>query len=156
MTPGLAGPPFPSKATKGAIVAVASLEKPTVPIFVGICEIDIASLQKVQGAKGHAVRGQHWAGDEMWAWSQTGKSGSSAPEEIEGWDADETAINSGVVNLTVDDADDEASGSVSVDAHEDPNQQQHQSHSHYVEREDVDPTEQAALPEKELSIKGKS
>lgn len=88
MTPGLArGPPFPSGATINSIVAIASLERPSVPKVVGVCEIDVSSLQQVQGAKGHAVRGYHWDGDEIWGWGwgQTGKSGSDAPKVIEGW-----------------------------------------------------------------------
>ncbi|EOD52216.1 putative rna binding protein ligatin protein [Neofusicoccum parvum UCRNP2] len=56
MTPGLQnGPPFPQKAKKGAVVAVASLESPTVPVTVGVCEIDVSALQQVQGARGHAL-----------------------------------------------------------------------------------------------------
>ena len=47
MTSGLAGPPFPSGEVKGALVAVASLEKPSVPMVVGICGIDVAALQEV-------------------------------------------------------------------------------------------------------------
>ena len=70
MTPGLAGgPPFPKEATKNAVAAVASIENPSVPKVVGICEIDIGSLSQVQGAKGHALRSEHWEGDELWAWS---------------------------------------------------------------------------------------
>ncbi|PVI08616.1 eukaryotic translation initiation factor SUI1 family protein [Periconia macrospinosa] len=87
MTPGLQrGPPFPPKATKGAIVAVASLEAPTVPMAVGTCEIDVSSLEKVQGMKGHAVSTFHWAGDELWSWSSESKPGIPPPEHIEGWD----------------------------------------------------------------------
>jgi translation initiation factor 2D len=87
MTPGLQrGPPFPKKATKGAIVAVASLESPTVPVAVGTCEIDINSLQKVQGAKGIAVETFHWAGDEVWSWSSNSNPGIDPPEYLEGWD----------------------------------------------------------------------
>lgn len=97
MTPGLArGPPFPSRAIKSSVVAVASLEQPSVPRFVGICEIDVASLREVQGAKGHAVKGYHWEGDEIWAWSQGGNSGANAPEAIEGWNIEaetETVID---------------------------------------------------------------
>ncbi|KAL1955760.1 hypothetical protein VTO42DRAFT_8080 [Malbranchea cinnamomea] len=86
MTPGLAnGPPFPEKATKGSVVAVASLERPSVPLFVGICEIDVSSLEKVQGMKGHAVRGVQWEGDELWSWSADGRPGGQPPEHLDGW-----------------------------------------------------------------------
>ncbi|KAF1937258.1 eukaryotic translation initiation factor SUI1 family protein [Clathrospora elynae] len=89
MTPGLQrGPPFPTRATKGAIVAIASLEAPTVPMAVGECEIDVSALDKVQGMKGQAVSTFHWAGDELWSWSSTGKAGREPPDIIEGWDDD--------------------------------------------------------------------
>jgi translation initiation factor 2D len=42
-------PPFPQRAIQGATVAVASIERPTVPLVVGICEVDIANLDAVQG-----------------------------------------------------------------------------------------------------------
>ena len=84
MTPGLAGPPFPQKAKKGSVVAVASLSKPSVPMIVGSCEIDISSLGEVQGVKGHAVRGVHWSGDELWSWSANGQTGGPPPDEIRG------------------------------------------------------------------------
>ncbi|KAF3022333.1 hypothetical protein E8E15_008914 [Penicillium rubens] len=91
MTPGLANePPFPERAAKGAVVAVASVDKHTVPLFVGICEIDVSALGEVQGTKGHAVRGLHWEGDELWAWSSASLPGRPAPEYLEGWDEDET------------------------------------------------------------------
>ena len=87
MIPGLAaGPPFPREARKGSIVAIASVEKPSVPIVVGVCEIDISDLQKVHGEKGRAVRGVHWEGDELWAWNTSDTSGGSAPERIVGWE----------------------------------------------------------------------
>ncbi|KAF2744558.1 hypothetical protein M011DRAFT_449267 [Sporormia fimetaria CBS 119925] len=86
MTPGLQnGPPFPKKATKGAVVAVASLENPTVPMAVGRAEIDISALESVRGMKGHAVETVHWAGDELWSWSPTGNPGLDPPANIEGW-----------------------------------------------------------------------
>jgi translation initiation factor 2D len=89
MTPGLANePPFPQKAVKGAVVAVASVEKHSVPLFVGICEIDVSALGEVQGTKGQAVRGLHWEGDELWAWSSASRPGRPAPEYLEGWDED--------------------------------------------------------------------
>jgi translation initiation factor 2D len=86
MTPGLAGPPFPSRATKGSLVAVASLQKPTVPLVVGSCEIDIASLKTARGEKGRAVRVLHWQGDELWSWSIAGRGGAFPPDHIDGWD----------------------------------------------------------------------
>ena len=154
MTPGLArGPPFPSKATKDSIVAIASLDKPSVPMVVGICEIDVTSLQQVQGAKGHAVRGEHWDGDEIWAWSQAGKPGATAPEHIEGWDVDTTdaKLRKGVEKLNVeDDEDDSEEGGVSLG--QEPEQQTHfEPRNEYVEGEDPHVTGEE---EKELSTKG--
>jgi translation initiation factor 2D len=86
MTPGLArGPPFPEKAKRGSIVAIASSDSPTIPMAVGVCEIDIGALQNVQGTKGHAVRIVHWSGDELWSWSAHGKPGGNPPSSLEGW-----------------------------------------------------------------------
>ncbi|KAK5172662.1 uncharacterized protein LTR77_002782 [Saxophila tyrrhenica] len=86
MTPGLAGgPPFPERAKKGTVVAVASTDKPSVPVAVGWCEVDVSALEQVRGAKGHAVRNMHWAGDEVWNYGATGRAGQAAPEEIDGW-----------------------------------------------------------------------
>jgi translation initiation factor 2D len=83
MTPGLTNPPFDKRAKKGAIVAVADMEEETVPIAVGTAEIDISALRAVQGVKGHAVRIQHWLGDELWAYSPSGKPGVDPPDELE-------------------------------------------------------------------------
>ncbi|PYI08703.1 RNA binding protein Ligatin/Tma64 [Aspergillus sclerotiicarbonarius CBS 121057] len=110
MTPGLANePPFDERAVKGAVVAVASLDRHTVPLFVGVCEIDISALGEVQGTKGHAVRGLHWEGDELWAWSSSSKPGQPAPEYLEGWDEelqeedeDVGEIEGGVQGLALD------------------------------------------------------
>ncbi|KAF4556762.1 Translation initiation factor SUI1-like protein [Elsinoe fawcettii] len=105
MTPGLAGPPFPSKATKGATVAVASLDSPSVPVSVGSCLIDVSSLKSVQGAKGHAVETIHWAGDELWSFSTANKPGKQPPDELPAWletgNVDELTSNAG--DLTLDD-----------------------------------------------------
>ncbi|KAF2854999.1 hypothetical protein T440DRAFT_464313 [Plenodomus tracheiphilus IPT5] len=92
MVPGLQrGPPFPQGATKGAVVAIASLEAPTVPMAVGTCEVDVSGLDKVQGVKGLAVSTFHWAGDELWAWSASSQPGSDPPDLISGWD--DEAVN---------------------------------------------------------------
>lgn len=111
MTPGLQrGPPFPTKATKGAVVAVASLEAPSVPMAVGTCLIDVSSLQNVQGMKGHAVQTFHWAGDELWSWSSASKPGIQAPEYIEGWDDEkqgqDAALASQAAGMHIEDDDD--------------------------------------------------
>ncbi|KAI9923779.1 hypothetical protein ASPWEDRAFT_109433 [Aspergillus wentii DTO 134E9] len=90
MTPGLANePPFPERAVKGAVVAVAGIDRYTVPLFVGVCEIDVSGLGEVQGTKGQAVRGMHWEGDELWAWSSSSRPGQPSPEYLAGWDEDE-------------------------------------------------------------------
>ncbi|CAG8427445.1 unnamed protein product [Penicillium salamii] len=92
MTPGLANePPFPQRAVKGAVVAVASVDKHSVPVFVGICEIDVSVLGEVQGTKGQAVRGLHWEGDELWTWSSASRPGRPSPDYLEGWDEDRDA-----------------------------------------------------------------
>lgn len=157
MTPGLTrGPPFPSKAIKDSIVAIASLDKPSVPMVVGICEIDVGSLQQVQGAKGHAVRGEHWDGDEIWSWGPAGKPGGSAPEHIEGWDTDTThaSLKEGVKHLTIEDDDDDAEeGGVSLS--QEPEQHTRlEPRNDFVEGEDAMPYEVVGEEEKELSTKG--
>lgn len=115
MTPGLQnGPPFPQKAKKGAVVAVASLESPTVPVAVGVCEIDVSALQQVQGARGHAVRSLHWAGDELWTWSNTGKPGISAPEHLEGWFTDSAEVEAAANQLEGTDLQDTEDGGVQL------------------------------------------
>lgn len=158
MTPGLSrGPPFPSRATKGSIVAIASLERPSVPEVVGVCEIDVASLQKVQGAKGHAVRGQHWTRDELWAWSQGGKSGGNVPDAIEGWDTSYSASipDDKVKNLTIKElSDDGEEGGVLLSQTTEDNTMG-KRHNSFVEGEEAAPLEEAKLKGKEFSTKGK-
>ncbi|KAL8927878.1 MAG: hypothetical protein Q9172_001178 [Xanthocarpia lactea] len=157
MTPGLArGPPFPSKATKGSIVAVASLEKPSVPMVVGVCEIDVASLQQVRGAKGRAVRGEHWDGDEIWAWNHGGAGGGAqAPDEIEGWDkaTDVGALAERLNNVAVEDSDDaqnEGGVPIPLTAAQTSSER---AKNNYVEGEDAETFEKVNVEEKELSTK---
>lgn len=108
MTPGLVGgPPWPEAAKPGSVVAIAGLERPSVPVWVGVCKIDVSSLGRVQGAKGAAVEGVHWEGDEIWNWSQTGSGGRAPPERIEGWELEMANIGDGFGQLDLDDDDEE-------------------------------------------------
>ncbi|KAL8804444.1 MAG: hypothetical protein Q9182_002549 [Xanthomendoza sp. 2 TL-2023] len=159
MTPGLArGPPFPSKATKGSVVAVASLEKPSVPIVVGVCEIDVAALREVRGAKGHAVRGEHWDSDEIWAWSRGGAGGGGkAPEEIEGWDnGDATDVLEDRLNhIGIENSDDEQiEGGVPL-IHTAALTGKEEDRKEFLQGENGDPFERVEVEDKELSTKGK-
>ncbi|QGA17821.1 hypothetical protein EYB26_005497 [Talaromyces marneffei] len=122
MTPGLAnGPPFPSNAVKGAAVTVASLDNPTVPVFVGVCEIDVSGLGEVQGTKGHAVRGLHWEGDELWSWSSSSRPGQPAPEYLEGWDKEKIQdVEDAVAELTLKEEQVEAQTSAALDGESQP------------------------------------
>ncbi|KAL8808565.1 MAG: hypothetical protein Q9200_004243 [Gallowayella weberi] len=159
MTPGLArGPPFPSKATKGSVVAIASLEKPSVPVVVGVCEIDVAALREVRGAKGHAVRGEHWDSDEIWAWSRGGAGGGGggkAPEEIEGWDnGDATDILEDRLNhVGIENSDDEQiEGGVPLN----PTAAltgKRGDRNEFLQGEDGNPFERVEVEDKELSTK---
>ncbi|KAI8943496.1 hypothetical protein NX059_001498 [Plenodomus lindquistii] len=119
MTPGLQrGPPFPRGATKGAVVAIASLEAPTVPMAVGTCEINVSALDQVQGVKGQAVSTFHWVGDELWAWSSTNKPGSDPPDLIPRWD-EEAADDTSLVDRTAAmDLDDEGGIALTTDSPE--------------------------------------
>ncbi|KAI1619476.1 hypothetical protein EDD37DRAFT_643162 [Exophiala viscosa] len=119
MTPGLVGgPPWPERAKQGTVIAVAGLEKPSVPIWVGICKIDISSLGRVQGSKGAAVEGVHWEGDELWNWSQTGSGGRAPPERIEDWEPTPEGVEEGVgkLDLEDDDEDDAQEGGVALES----------------------------------------
>ena len=156
MTPGLArGPPFPTKAVKDAIVAIASLERPTVPIVVGVCEIDVANLQQVQGAKGHAVRGEHWEGDELWAWSSSGRPGGSAPEMIDGWDFHNSHVDlrESLEDMALDDQEDADEGGVPLPNMEEGPRSRPQNE--YVDGEDLNPCQERSEDDKGLSTKGK-
>ncbi|KIW18287.1 hypothetical protein PV08_02575 [Exophiala spinifera] len=117
MTPGLVGgPPWPEAAKQGAVVAVAGLERPTVPVWVGTCKIDISSLGRVQGTKGAAVEGVHWDGDEIWNWSSTGSGGRPAPERIEDWELEFKGAAERLADLDLDeDGDAQEEGGVALE-----------------------------------------
>lgn len=154
MTPGLQrGPPFPSKATKGAVVAIASLEAPTVPMAVGTCLIDVNALGNTQGMKGHAVETFHWAGDELWSWSTGNKPGRDPPALIEAWDEQEEEDTSLVDRTATVDLD--IDGGVSLDV--DPTERSKAEQAQGVDGEDapinkdfVDVVEDTELTTKEI------
>ncbi|KAK6840802.1 hypothetical protein PG987_001662 [Apiospora arundinis] len=89
MIPGLVksrGAAWDARAKKGAVVAVAGLQKDTVPMWVGTCDVEVCKLgNDLRGQKGVAVKGLHWAGDEVWSWRPLGSGGREAPEALEGW-----------------------------------------------------------------------
>ena len=149
MTPGLAGgPPFPATAKTGALVAVASLDQPTVPRVVGTCEIDVSALERVQGSKGHAVRSDHWEGDELWSWSTNASPGRPAPNQIEGRVVkSEQELSQEMDRLQVEDEQgtDEEEGGVAL-----PLPDTAPKRNDFVEGEDI---EHQAQPEKEMSTK---
>ncbi|KAL8898312.1 MAG: hypothetical protein Q9207_006771 [Kuettlingeria erythrocarpa] len=154
MTPGLArGPPFPSGAVKHSIVAVASLEQPTVPMVVGTCQIDVAALQEVTGAKGRAVRGEHWHGDEIWAWSTSGGTGRPAPVDLPEWDSsiEENSLENKLDEVAIEDSDDEQ-GQGGVSVHQEPvNDAKVTPQNDFVEGEDGKPYEDIGVDQKEFS-----
>ena len=151
MTPGLArGPPFPEAAIKDAVVAIASLENPSVPMVVGVCEIDITALGRVQGVKGHAVRTVHWDGDELWSWSPGGKPGSEPPDHIDGWDDGQYSLEQNVAGLDLEESETEQDqGGVFVNTDPDPSKTTKQNL--YVDGEAV--AERVAV-EHEMTSKG--
>lgn len=126
MTPGLVGgPPWPARAIKNAVVAVASIERPSVPAWVGVCEVDVSSLGSVQGLKGPAVKGVHWESDEIWAWSSSNSGGRGAPESIEGWFQEAPAVDAATAmeGLDLDDDDGQEDGGVALEEPQDEQQQ---------------------------------
>lgn len=156
MTPGLQrGPPFPEKATKGAVVAIASLEAPAVPMAVGTCEIDVSALGSVQGMKGHAVSTFHWAGDELWSWNPAGKPGSEPPDGLPGWDdkCEDATLAAQAAHVHLQ--DDQEGG---IPLGSDPAERSEAEKAQGVEGEDVPSLRDAVemVDDKELSQKGKS
>lgn len=152
MIPGLAkGPPFPKKATKDAIVAIASIRNPSVPRVVGVCEVDVASLAQVQGVKGHAVRSEHWDGDELWEWGSNGRPGGATPQQIDGWISEDTGktLPQEMDALIIEDSDKEDEGG-GVPLHS--KQKATEPWNEHVEGEDGEPFEKTE--EKHFSVKG--
>ncbi|KAK9492876.1 hypothetical protein V1508DRAFT_439552 [Lipomyces doorenjongii] len=64
MLPGLI-PPFPLTLKVGSIVAIASAERPSVPLAVGICNVDLGTITQVQGRHGKAILVIQCYGDEL-------------------------------------------------------------------------------------------
>lgn len=106
MIPGLIGPPFPAGATKGRLVAIASSESPTVPLVVGVCEINVSGLTRVVGEKGKAVRVVHWVGDEIF---NNGGAGGKIPESLE-WGDEVSKAAKGLGDLSLENKPEEDRG----------------------------------------------
>ncbi|KAK9475712.1 hypothetical protein V1514DRAFT_339275 [Lipomyces japonicus] len=77
MLPGLI-PPFPDGLVKGSIVAIASADSPTVPLAVGICDLTLTGVTRVQGQHGKAVLIVQVHGDELPV-----KGNISVPKELD-------------------------------------------------------------------------
>ncbi|KAH6661053.1 hypothetical protein BKA67DRAFT_510228 [Truncatella angustata] len=111
MIPGLfkpRGSQWDSRATTGALVAVAGLKKDTVPLWVGMCEVDVTKLgDDLRGQKGVAVKGLHWAGDEAWSWKIVGSNGLTAPETVAGWKGLTQDVTAAVNEVSLNDDDDD-------------------------------------------------
>lgn len=156
MTPGLQrGPPFPKGAKKGAIVAIASLEAPTVPMAVGTCEIDVSALEKVQGMKGQAVSTFHWMGDELWAWSSSSKPGMEPPSIIQGWDDKKDEDVTLAERTAAVDLDDQEGG-ISLDSSLIERSKQEQTQDVEGEAVPANPDFIDMVEDKELTTKGES
>ncbi|KAM5350131.1 hypothetical protein ACJ41O_006636 [Fusarium nematophilum] len=108
-----------SRARTGSVVAVAGMRKDTVPLWVGTCQVDVCNLgDNLRGQKGAAVKGLHWAGDEIWSWRPLGSGGQDPPESLEGWIGLATGLSAGVGQLSLDDPEEEgreANGGASLD-----------------------------------------
>ena len=152
MTPGLANePPFPEGAVKGAVVTVASVDKHTVPQFVGVCEIDVSALGEVQGTKGHAVRGVHWEGDEIWNWSSSSRPGKPAPEYLAEWDDEVPDVEEGVDNLKLEER--EIEPEVTVDGTRETQGNVHDAQpEHDLGEDDVEPSTKGKYEKNELLL----
>lgn len=105
--------------------------------------------------KGTCCAGEHWDGDEIWAWSSGGKPGGHAPEEIVGWDVNESdgALREGVEHLVVDDhEDDSEEGGVPLEKETEDGRFGPRNED--VEGENAEPYEKIGLEDKELTTKG--
>ncbi|KAK8054774.1 hypothetical protein PG993_000001, partial [Apiospora rasikravindrae] len=114
MIPGLVksrGATWDARAKKGAVVAVAGLRRDTVPMWVGTCDVDVSRLgNDLRGQKGVAIKGLHWAGDEVWSWRPLGSGGREAPDALEGWQGLMEDMTSAVKDMKLDDDEEEEEG----------------------------------------------
>ncbi|KAK8084178.1 hypothetical protein PG996_002959 [Apiospora saccharicola] len=142
-----------ARAKKGAVVAVAGLKKDTVPMWVGTCDVDVSRLgNDLRGQKGVAVKGLHWAGDEVWSWRPLGSGGREAPEgPIEGWPGLAEDMTSAIKDMKLEDDEDEdeggGGGGVALKAASANDSQQSQSQSQSRGKERSDLAEVVDVPE---------
>ncbi|KAM0437859.1 hypothetical protein ACHAPT_002224 [Fusarium lateritium] len=106
MIPGLVKAPnaeWDSRARTGSVVAVAGMQKDTVPLWVGTCQVDICNLgPSVRGQKGVAVKALHWVGDECWSWRPLGSGGQAPPDSLEGWPGLTAHLAEGIQQMSLE------------------------------------------------------
>ncbi|RSL98984.1 hypothetical protein CEP52_009973 [Fusarium oligoseptatum] len=111
MIPGLIKAPsaeWDSRAITGSVVAVAGMQKDTVPLWIGTCQVDICKLPpSVRGQKGVAVKALHWAGDECWSWRPLGSGGQAPPESLDGWPGLTAGAAEGIQQMSLEDNEDD-------------------------------------------------
>lgn len=108
MAPGVGPISGLSEPAQDSLVAISSLDAPTVPLAVGVCVSDLKKLRSGQQAKGKAVDVLHFCRDHLWDWSTSGKSGRDSPEDIPAWiPSSMKDVSNGIATASLEDNDPE-------------------------------------------------